>query len=114
MRITIGRGVDVVYDAVRERIRSAGFVGGALAVRGHLVSFWPGVGPARRTGTSAASRRNRSPVSRPNYGHYTDTPERLGPHMTRFFAALHAGIVSLTRGRRVISLERAADAHRDL
>ncbi|MFI0844030.1 SRPBCC family protein [Mesorhizobium sp. IMUNJ 23232] len=110
MRITGGRGADVVYDAVGKDTFAGSLA--ALAVRGHLVSFGQASGPVGDWDIGRFASKSVT-VSRPNYGHYTDTPERLGPHVTRFFAALRAGIVSLAPPTRY-PLERAADAHRDL
>ncbi|MDQ6433934.1 quinone oxidoreductase [Mesorhizobium sp. LHD-90] len=110
MRITGGRGVDVVYDAVGKDTFAGSLA--ALAVRGHLVSFGQASGPVGDWDIGRFASKSVT-VSRPNYGHYTDTPERLAPHVTRFFAALRAGIVSLAPPARY-PLERAADAHRDL
>ena len=110
MRITGGRGVDVVYDAVGKDTFAGSLA--ALAVRGHLVSFGQASGPVGDWDIGRFASKSVT-VSRPNYGHYTDTPERLGPHVTRFFAALRTGIVSLAPPARY-PLERAADAHRDL
>jgi NADPH:quinone reductase-like Zn-dependent oxidoreductase len=52
-------------------------------------------------------------VSRPNYGHFTDTQEKLAPHVNRFFAALRQDIVRIERPRRY-PLADAAAAHHDL
>ena len=82
MRITGGRGVDVVYDAVGKDTFAGSLA--ALAVRGHLVSFGQASGPVGDWDIGRFASKSVT-VSRPNYGHYTDTPERLGPHVTRFF-----------------------------
>jgi NADPH:quinone reductase-like Zn-dependent oxidoreductase len=110
MRITDGRGVDAVYDAVGKDTFAGSLA--VLAVRGHLVSFGQASGPVGDWDVGRFASKSVT-VSRPNYSHYTDTPERLGPHVTRFFAALRAGIVSLAPPARY-PLARAADAHRDL
>ncbi|MEQ1952224.1 zinc-binding dehydrogenase [Mesorhizobium yinganensis] len=110
MRVTGGRGADVVYDAVGKDTFAGSLA--ALAVRGHLVSFGQASGPVGDWDIGRFASKSVT-VSRPNYGHYTDTPERLAPHVTRFFSALRAGIVTLASPTRY-PLERAAEAHRDL
>jgi NADPH2:quinone reductase len=110
MRISGGRGADVVYDAVGKDTFAGSLA--ALAVRGHLVSFGQASGPVGDWDIGRFASKSIT-VSRPNYGHYTDTPERLAPHVTRFFSALRSGLVTLAPPTRY-DLARAADAHRDL
>jgi NADPH:quinone reductase-like Zn-dependent oxidoreductase len=110
MRITGGRGADVVYDAVGKDTFAGSLA--ALGVRGHLVSFGQASGPIGDWDIGRFSSRSIT-VSRPNYGHFTDTPEKLATHVGRFFSALRNGIVRIDPPRRY-PLERAADAHRDL
>jgi NADPH:quinone reductase-like Zn-dependent oxidoreductase len=109
-RLTDGRGADVVYDAVG-RDTFAGSLE-ALAVRGHLVSFGQASGPVGEWDIGRFAARSLT-VSRPNYGHYTGTPELLAPQVTRLLAALRAGVVTVPPPTRY-PLDRAADAHRDL
>lgn len=110
LRLTGGRGVNVVYDAVGADTFDGSLQ--ALAARGHLVSFGQASGPigARDIGALAAKSLT---LSRPNYGHYTDTAETLAPHVMRLFAALRQGILTLAPPRRY-ALADAAQAHRDL
>lgn len=108
--LTRGQGADVVFD-------SAGvttFAGSldALAVRGHLISFGQAAGPVGPQDIDRFSAKSVT-LSRPNYAHYTDTPEKLAPHVARFFAAWRAGTIRLA-APTAYPLERAADAHRDL
>ncbi|MBL8581927.1 MAG: zinc-binding dehydrogenase [Rhizobiaceae bacterium] len=110
MRITGGRGADVVYDAVGNDTFAGSLA--SLAVRGHLVSFGQASGPVGNWDIGRFSSKSIT-VSRPNYGHYTDTPEKLGPHVERFFAAVRHGLVRVEPPRRY-PLVNAADAHRDL
>lgn len=110
MRITDGRGVEVAYDAVG----AATFPGSlaSLAVRGHLVSFGQASGAVGDWDIGRFASKSVT-ISRPNYAHYTDTAEKLGPHVSRFFAALRQGAVTVAEPRRY-GLSRAADAHHDL
>lgn len=110
MRISGGRGVDVVYDAVGRDTFEQSLA--ALAPRGHLVSFGQASGEigARDIGRLASKSVT---LSRPNYGHYTDTPDKLRPHIERFFAAIRSGAISVAKPTSY-ALANAADAHRDL
>jgi NADPH:quinone reductase-like Zn-dependent oxidoreductase len=110
MEITGGKGADVVYDAVGNDTFAGSLA--ALAVRGHLVSFGQASGPVGNWDIGRFSSRSIT-VSRPNYGHFTDTQEKLAPHVNRFFAALRQDIVRIERPRRY-PLADAAAAHHDL
>jgi NADPH:quinone reductase len=108
--LTGGRGADVIFDSAGKTT----FVGSleALAVRGHLISFGQASGPVGSYDIDRLAAKSAT-LSRPNYAHYTDTPEKLGPHVDRFFEALRSGIIRLSPPTRY-PLERPADAHRDL
>lgn len=108
--ITGGRGCDVVYDAVgRDTIaRSID----CLAVLGHLVSYGQAsgdIGAIDVAGLAARSAR----ISRPNFGHYTDTPTKVRGITDRLFEAVRRGELRVEIGRR-LALRDAADAHRAL
>ncbi|WP_217577489.1 zinc-binding dehydrogenase [Mesorhizobium sp. GbtcB19] len=110
MRLTNGAGADVVYDAV-----GADTFGGSLAAlarRGHLVSFGQASGPIGNWDVGRFASKSIT-VSRPNYGHYTDTPEKLAPHVGRFFTAFRERAVRIA-APVPYELAKAADAHRDL
>jgi NADPH:quinone reductase len=110
MRLTGGRGADVIYDAVGVDTFAGSLE--VLAVRGHLVSFGQASGPVGSWDIDRFAAKSVT-VSRPNYGHFTDTREKLLPHAERFFGMLRARrIVMQAPGR--YPLARAADAHRDL
>lgn len=110
MRLTGGAGADVIYDAVGKDTFAGSLA--ALAVRGHLVSFGQASGPVGNHDIDRMASSSAT-ISRPNYGHYTDTPEKLAPHVTRFFGALRQGVLRVEAPTRY-ELARAADAHRDL
>jgi NADPH:quinone reductase-like Zn-dependent oxidoreductase len=108
MDITNGHGADVICDAVG-RDTLAGSIA-ALAIRGHLISFGQASGPIGDCNIDRFASKSIT-FSRPNYAHYTDTPEKLGPHVRAFFQLLRQGTIhveALTRFR----LDQAADAHR--
>jgi NADPH:quinone reductase len=110
LALTEGRGADVVFDSAG----ASSFAGSlaALATRGHLVSFGQAAGPVGAVNVDALSAKSVT-LSRPNYAHYTDTPDRLAPQVARFFGAVRAGHILLAPPA-VYPLDRAADAHRDL
>jgi NADPH:quinone reductase len=110
LALTGGRGADVVFDSAGKTT----FAGSldALAVRGHLISFGQASGAVGSYDIDRLATKSIT-LSRPNYAHYTDTPEKLGPHVSRFFAALRSKAVILA-APQLYPLERAADAHADL
>jgi len=110
LRWTDGRGVDVVYDAVgkdtfEDSIR-------ALCPRGHLVSFGQASGDVGAYSIDRLASRSVT-LSRPNYGHYTDTAEKLKVQTDRLFAALRSRILVAEPPRRY-ALADARVAHADL
>jgi NADPH:quinone reductase len=110
MRITGGRGADVIYDGIGADTFGSSL--DALAVRGHLVSFGQASGPVGSWDIGRFASKSAT-VSRPNYAHFTDTREKLVPHVERFFGMLRAGRLIMASPIRY-PLEHAADAHRDL
>jgi NADPH2:quinone reductase len=110
MRLTGGRGVDVVYDAVGKDT----FEGStqALVPRGHLVSFGQASGDVGAYSIDRLASRSIM-LSRPNYIHYTDTPEKLKAQTDRLFAALCAGIIEAERPT-LYRFAEARVAHADL
>ncbi|MFB9983678.1 zinc-binding dehydrogenase [Mesorhizobium kowhaii] len=110
MRLTNGAGADIAYDAVGNDTFGGSIA--ALAVRGHLVSFGQASGPVGNWDIGRFATKSLT-LSRPNYAHYTDTPEKLAPHVARFFQALRQGVVRVEAPTRY-DLVNAAVAHRDL
>ncbi len=108
--LTGGRGADVVFDSAGQST----FAGSldALAERGHLVSFGQASGPVGSWDIDRLASKSAT-ISRPNYGHYTDTPDRLQPHVARFFAVVRSGAVRL-EPPTLYRLDQASEAHRDL
>ncbi len=109
-KITGGRGCDVVYDGVGRDTFARSLA--ALAPCGHLVSFGQasgGIEPADISGWAAKS----ATVSRPNFGHYTDTPAKVIASTDRLFSAIRLGVLRLPRPTR-LPLREAAAAHRAL
>jgi NADPH:quinone reductase-like Zn-dependent oxidoreductase len=110
MRLTGGAGAQAVYDAVG-RDTFAGSIR-ALAPRGHLVSFGQASGDVGDHSIDALASRSVT-LSRPNYGHYTDTPERLAVQTDRLFSALRGGVLVADQPR-LYPLGEARAAHADL
>ncbi len=108
--VTGGRGADVIYDAVGRD--SFAHSVAALTDCGHLVSFGQASGDigAWDIGSLAS---NSATISRPNFGHYTDTPEKVAAITGRLFEAIERRILSIEVGRRY-PLTEAAAAHRAL
>lgn len=110
LNITAGRGVDVIFDAVGRDTFLKSYE--SLATCGHLISFGQASGPIPAVDIASFSSKSAT-VSRPNFGHYTDTPEQAQVSASRVFRALRSGILNVTVSQR-FPLSRAADAHRAL
>ncbi len=108
--LTQGRGADVIFDAVGRD--SFAHSVAALANCGHLVSFGQASGDigAWDIGSLAS---NSCTLSRPNFGHYTDSPEKVAAITERLFDAIARRVVSVEVGARY-PLSQAAAAHRAL
>jgi NADPH:quinone reductase-like Zn-dependent oxidoreductase len=109
-RFTNGRGVEVVYDAVGKDTFEASL--SSLAPRGHLVSFGQASGDVGAYSVDKLAHRSVT-LSRPNYGHYTDTSAKVKVQTERLFAALQSGILVAERPRPY-ALAAADAAHGDL
>jgi NADPH:quinone reductase len=106
--ITAGRGVDIVFDAVGRDTFLQSYE--ALAINGHLVSFGQASGDAAPVDVASFAAKSAT-VSRPNFAHFTDTPEKLRSITDNVFRAVRTGV--LRPGRpTTFPLARAADAHR--
>ncbi|HSH43696.1 MAG TPA: SRPBCC family protein [Arenicellales bacterium] len=108
--LTGGRGVDVVYDAVGRD--SFAHSVAALAPCGHLVSYGQASGDIGSWDIGSLASASAT-LSRPNYAHYTDTPEKVASITERLFDAIRRHIIRVEVGHR-FKLSEAADAHRAL
>jgi NADPH:quinone reductase-like Zn-dependent oxidoreductase len=105
--LTGGRGASVVFDAIgRDSFHQSI---DALAQRGHLVSYGQASGPVGSWDIGAFASKSLR-ISRPNYGHYTGTPDDLAVQSSRFFSALEKALVRMAPPTR-FSLSQAAEAH---
>ena len=109
-RFTEGRGVQVLYDAVGKDIFEDSI--NLPAPRGHLVSFGQASGDVGAYSIDKSGSRSVT-LSRPNYGHYTDTPAKLKFQSERLFAALQSGILVAERPRPYALMD-AGVAHGNL
>ena len=110
LTITGGSGADVIFDAVGVDTFAGSL--NALAVRGHLVSFGQASGAVGAWDIDRLAAKSIS-ISRPNYGHFTDSQEKLGRNVDRFFTAVREGAIRVGHPRRY-DLAFASDAHREL
>jgi len=110
MEITGDRGCDVVYDAVGRDTISRSIE--CLAVLGHLVSYGQASGPIGPIDVAGLAAKSAT-ISRPNFGHYTDTPAKVRAITDRLFDAIRCGDIRIEIGRRY-KLQDAAEAHRAL
>jgi NADPH:quinone reductase-like Zn-dependent oxidoreductase len=105
--ITKGHGADVIYDAVGKDSFDHSIA--ALATCGHLVSFGQASGDIGARDISSLASKSAT-ISRPNFGHYTDTPEKVAAITERLFDAIRRHIITIEVGQKY-PLSLAADAH---
>ena len=110
MELTRGHGADVIYDGVGRD--SFAHSVAALAVHGHLVSYGQASGDIGPFDVGALAAKSAK-VSRPNFAHFTDTPDKVAAITRRLFDALERGILRPEIGARH-PLREAAAAHRAL
>lgn len=110
MALTGGHGADVIYDAVGRD--SFAHSVAALATCGHLVSYGQASGDIGLWDIASLASRSAT-ISRPNYGHYTDTLEKLARSTSRLFDMIDRGVLDIEIGQR-FALDEAAEAHRAL
>ena len=107
---TGGRGVDVAFDAIGRETLLRSYE--ALAAGGHLVSFGQASGETAPVDIAAFAAKSAM-VSRPNFAHFTDTPEKMRSITDNLFRALRTGLLR-PGPASTFPLARAADAHRAL
>ena len=110
MELTRGHGADVIYDGVGRDSFAHSFA--ALAVHGHLVSYGQASGDVGTFDIGALAAKSAR-VSRPNFAHFTDTPEKVAAITRRLFDGLERRILRPEIGARH-PLREAAAAHRAL
>lgn len=108
--LTDGRGVDVIYDAVGNASFDDSLA--ALAINGHLVSYGQASGDIGSKDISSLAEKSLT-LSRPNFVHYTDTPEKMTTLANQLFDAIKQGVLTIGSGQNY-ALSQVADAHRAL
>jgi len=108
--ITNNHGADVVFDAVGRDTMAKSYE--ALATNGHLVSYGQASGHIEPIDIGRYASKSAT-VSRPNFGHFTDTPEKVRDITANVFLALRNGILR-PKPPTVLPLREAAEAHRRL
>jgi len=108
--ITGGQGCRVVFDAVGRDSITASIA--CLSVQGHLVSFGQASGHIEPLDVAGLAARSIT-ISRPNFAHYTDTPQKVRSITDRLFTAHAKGQIRFAPRQR-FALGDAAEAHRAL
>jgi NADPH2:quinone reductase len=110
-KLTGGRGVDVVYDAVGKDT----FLGSLDCLRplGMMVSFGNASGKAPAFEPLLLSEKGSLFLTRPTLAHYTARREDLLRTAQALFSVMRAGVVKAGIGQ-TYALRDAAQAHRDL
>ncbi len=105
--LTAGKGVNLVVDGVGRDTFARSL--DALAPCGHLISYGQASGAIGSWNIDALAARSLT-ISRPNFGHYTDTAAKLNTGATRLFDMMRSGALSVHIERR-FPLREAAAAH---
>ena len=110
-RLTHGRGVDVVYDAVGKSTFDKSL--GSLRPRGYLALFGFASGPVAPFDPASLGTRGSLFLTRPGLNQHIATREELLERAEAVFNWLQEGAMKL-RLDRVLPLAEAAEAHRAL
>lgn len=108
LRLTNGKGVNVVYDSVAKTTFDKSL--NCLGLRGFLVLFGQSSGPVPPVDL-ARLQKNALFVTRPGLGQYTSTREELLQRATDVFGWVKSGRLKV-RIDRTLPLKDAAEAHR--
>lgn len=111
LRLTGGRGVDVVYDGVGKSTFAKDM--NVLRPRGYLVLFGGASGPVPPFDPIMLSQKGSLFLTRPTLAHYTATREELAWRAGDVFQMIMAGRLKL-RIHGTYALAEAQSAHRDL
>lgn len=109
--LTLGRGVDVVYDAVGKDTYAASL--DSLAKLGMFVSFGQASGPMPPIESQELSRRGSLFFTRPTLMHYAEDPAVYQASAQELLALVGKGVLTPRIGQRY-TLAQTADAHRAL
>jgi NADPH2:quinone reductase len=106
-----GEGFDVVYDGVGKATFDASMA--ALRPRGMLVLYGAASGPVPPVDPQRLNSAGSLFLTRPTLAHYIATREELVSRAGDILGAVADGTLQVSIGGRY-SLDRAADAYRDL
>lgn len=110
-RLTVGKGVHVVYDGVGKSTFEKGL--NVLRPRGYMVLFGGASGPVPPFDPIVLSQKGSLFVTRPSLIHYVALREELEQRSGDVFAMIAAGKLKL-RISKTYKLEEVRQAHRDL
>ena len=110
MRLTDGKGVNVVYDAVGRTTFDKSL--DSLAVRGYLALYGQSSGTVPPVDPARLAKKGNF-LTRPTLLHYTQTRDELLWRAREMFAAVEQGRLRV-RIDRELPLREAAEAHRRL
>jgi NADPH2:quinone reductase len=110
-RLTVGRGVDVVYDSVGKTTFEKGL--NCLRPRGMMVLFGGASGAAPVIDPIMLMQKGSLYLTRPSLYHYVATPEEFARRARDVMAWARSGRFTVTVGAHY-PLAQAAQAHRDL
>jgi NADPH:quinone reductase len=110
MHLTSGRGVDAVYDAVGRDTFERSLQ--SLRPCGALISFGQASGDLGAYEIGKLASKSVT-LSRPNYGHYTDSRDAVRLHARRLFSAFETNVLRLDPPN-IYKLQDAAQAQADL
>ncbi|CAA7022509.1 unnamed protein product [Microthlaspi erraticum] len=108
--ITLGKGVDVVYDSVGKDTFKGSLA--CLKKRGYMVSFGQSSGTPDPVALSDLSPKSLF-LTRPSMMHYNETRDELLECAGEVFANVASGVIK-ARVNHKYPLSRVADAHADL
>jgi NADPH2:quinone reductase len=108
-RLTGGRGVDVVYDAVGKTTFDKSL--NSLRPRGMMVLYGQASGPAPPLDLQVLNQKGSLYVTRPSMGAYIATREELLSRAADLFGWIQSGQLNV-RIDQSFPLAQAADAHR--
>ncbi len=111
LRITDGRGVDVVYDSVGATTFDGSLA--SLRPRGLLALFGQSSGPVPAFDLQRLNNQGSLFITRPSLAHYTQDRAELLLRAHSVFDAIVAGKLAVRIGAH-FPLENGADAHRAL
>ncbi|HYJ87283.1 MAG TPA: quinone oxidoreductase [Pyrinomonadaceae bacterium] len=110
-RLTLGKGVDVVYDGVGRTTFEKDL--NVIRLRGYLVLYGASSGAVPPFDPMILNKKGSLYITRPSLHHYINTWEELETRSNDVLEMVASGTLKL-RIHKTYSLSEAATAHRDL